>query len=63
MSTLSSFKSVENKHDVYRCKDCIKKVFESFREHTVKIINFKTKKMKLLTNQQQNSQLKNLLYL
>ena len=25
MSTISSFKSIENKHDVYRGKDCIKK--------------------------------------
>ena len=26
MSTISSFKSTENKHDVYRGKDCIKMV-------------------------------------
>ena len=25
ISTVSSFKSIENKHDVYRGKDCIKK--------------------------------------
>ena len=25
-STRSSFKSIENKHDVYRCKDYMKKV-------------------------------------
>ena len=24
MSTISSFKSIENKHDVYRGKDCMK---------------------------------------
>ena len=27
MSTISSFKSIENKHDVYRGKDCMKKTF------------------------------------
>ena len=29
MSTVSSFKSTENKHDVYRGKDCMKKFCES----------------------------------
>ena len=29
MPTVSLFKSSENKHDVYRGKDCIKKEFES----------------------------------
>ena len=27
MSTISSFRSTENKHDVYRGKDCVKKGF------------------------------------
>ena len=31
MSTISSFKSIENKHDVYRGKDCMKTVFESLK--------------------------------
>ena len=53
MSVLSSFKSIENKHDVYRSKDCMKKCCESLREHAMEIINFKKKKMKLLTNEQQ----------
>ena len=44
MSTISSFRSTENKHDVYRSKDCMKKVCESLREHTMNIINFKKKK-------------------
>ena len=44
MSTVSSFKSIEDKHDVYRGKDCMKKFCESLREHTMKIINFKIKK-------------------
>ena len=48
MSAISSFRSIENKHDVYRVKDCMKKFCESLREITMKIINFKKKKMKLL---------------
>ena len=53
MSTISSFKSIENKHDVYRGKDCKKMFFESLREQAMKMINFKKKKMKLLTKKQQ----------
>ena len=48
MSTISSFKSLKNKHDVYRGKDCMKKFSESLREHATKII-LKRQKMKLLT--------------
>ena len=44
LSTISSFKSIQNKHDVYRDKDCMKKFCESLREHTMKIINSKKKK-------------------
>ena len=55
MSAISSFRSIENKYDVYRGKDCMKKFCESLREHAMKIINFKKKKMKLLTKQQQES--------
>ena len=29
MSTISSFKSIKNKYDVYRGKDCMKKFCES----------------------------------
>ena len=55
MSTISSFRSIENKHDVYRGKDCMKKFCESLTEYAMKIINFKKKKMKLLTKEQQES--------
>ena len=55
MSIMSSFRSTENKHDVYRGKDCMKKFCESLREHTIKIIKFKKKKMKLLIKEQQES--------
>ena len=44
MSTISSFKDIENKHDVYRGKDCMKTFCESLREHAMMIINFKEKK-------------------
>ena len=50
MSTISSFRSIKNKHDMYRGKDCIKMFYESLREHAVKITDLK--KMKLLTKEQ-----------
>ena len=55
MSTISLFISIENKHDVYRGKDCMKKFSEFLREHVMKIINVKKKKMKLLSKEQQES--------
>ena len=39
MSTISSYRSIENKHNVYRGKDCMKKFCEFLREHAMKIIN------------------------
>ena len=54
MTTISSFKSIENKHNVCRGKDCMKIFCESLREHAIKKINLK-KKMKLLTKEQQES--------
>ena len=47
MSTILSFNNVENNHDVYRGKGCMKKLCESLREHA--------KKVKLLTKEQQES--------
>ena len=44
MSAIFSFRSIENKLDIYRGKDCMKNFCESLREHAVKIINFKNKK-------------------
>ena len=40
ISTISSFNRIENKHDVHRGKDCMKKLCESVREHAMKIIFF-----------------------
>ena len=45
MSTISPFKNTEDKHDVYRGKDCMKKFCQSLREYAMKIIDFKYKKM------------------
>ena len=55
MSTISSIRSIENNHDVYRVKDCKKKFCESLREHAMKIINFEKTKMKLLIKEHQES--------
>ena len=44
MSKISSFRSIQNKHNVYRGKDCMKKFNEFLRKHAMKIINFKKKK-------------------
>ena len=53
-STILSFKSIENKHDVGSGKDWLKKFCESLK-HAMKITDFKKKQMKLLTNKQQKS--------
>ena len=53
--TISSFKSIENKHNVYRGKDCMKKFCGSLREYAMKIIIFKKNKVKSLMKEQQES--------
>ena len=53
MCTILSFKRIKNNCHAYRGKDCMKKFCEFLREHAMKIINFKKKKMKLLINEQQ----------
>ena len=55
MSTRSPFRSIENKHDVYRSKDGMKKFCEFLRENAMKIVSFKKKKLKLLTKEPQES--------
>ena len=55
MSTILSFKSIENKYDVYRGKDCLKKFCQSLREHAMEIINLKKKTMRLLIKEQLES--------
>ena len=53
ISTICSFSSVGNKHGFYRGKGCMKKFCNFEREHAMKIINFKKKKMNLLTKELQ----------
>ena len=38
MSTIWTLDDVENEHDVYRCKDWIKKFCQFVSEHAIKII-------------------------
>ena len=57
------FRSIENKHDLYRGKNCKKKFCEFLREDAMEITNFKKKKWscnksinkRLLTKEQQES--------
>ena len=51
MSSISLFKNIENKYDVYRAEDYMRKFYESLRQLAVKIINFEKKTMELLTNE------------
>ena len=46
MSTISSFRSKGNNHDIYRGKDYMKKFCESLREHTMKTVFKKCKMQK-----------------
>ena len=55
MSTISSVRSIKNKHDVYRGIGCMKKFCQFLRKHPMKIINFKDKNMELLIKEQQES--------
>ena len=43
ISTISSFKIIEGKHDANRRRDCRKKYCQFLREHAMKIVNFKKK--------------------
>ena len=45
MSTIQTVHGIEKKHNVYRGQDCMKTFCEYLREHAIKIINFKKKKM------------------
>ena len=47
-STISSLKSIANKHDVYRGKDFMKKFCENLRKHTRKIISFFKKRNEVI---------------
>ena len=50
MPTILLFKIIEHEHDVCSRADSMKKFCEFLREQATKIIDFKKKKIKLLTN-------------
>ena len=51
-STIWGFDHIENKHTLYRGKDCMKKFCDSLREHAKNIIVFEKKKILPLTRQE-----------
>ena len=56
VSTILSFRSIENEHDVYRGNKCMKKFYEPLREDAMKIVICKKKKkMRLLIKLYQES--------
>ena len=55
MSMIWTFDGIENKHDVYRVKDCTKTFCEPLRKHTMKTINFEKKKTIPLTSKEYDS--------
>ena len=55
MSTIWAFDHIENKHTLYRGKDCMKKFFESLKENVKNIIDFEKKKLLPFTKENLNS--------
>ena len=55
MFAIYMFRRIETKHDGHGSKDYMKRFCEFLKEHAMKLINFKKKKMKLLTKKQQES--------
>ena len=47
-----SFDETKNKLDCYKGEDCMKRFCKDLREHAMKIINYKEKKMILLTDKE-----------
>ena len=45
---------MENKHDVCRGKDCMKKFCQSLRKHGIMITNYRKKEMKLIIKNTRN---------
>ena len=48
VSTMSSLKSIENKHEVYIGKHFTKKFFEALFKHAMNITDFKKKKYQVI---------------
>ena len=55
MSTIWVFYHIENKHTLYRRKNCMKKFCSSLREHEKNIIDFEKIKMLPLTKKKLKS--------
>ena len=55
MSTIWTLDVIENKHNVCRSEECMKKFCESLTKYPIQIINFEKKKMIPLTNRQKES--------
>ena len=55
MSTIWGFAPIENKHTLYRGKDCMKKFCNSLKEHAKNMIDFEMKKMLLITKKELKS--------
>ena len=55
MLTIWVFDQIEDKHTLYRGKDCMKKFYKSLREHAKSITDFEKKKMFPLTRKELKS--------
>ena len=55
MYTILPFANIENKHDAYRGKDCMKKFCQSLSKNRMKILILKRKKIELLTKEHQKT--------
>ena len=53
--SMSTFKNRENKHDVYRGKNYMKRSCQSLSERAMKIITFYIEEKKLFTKEKQES--------
>ena len=49
ISTILSFKGIENKYNVQRGKDYVNTLCKSLREHAINTINFKKKKTEVIS--------------
>ena len=55
MSTIWGFDHIENKHTLYRGKDCMETFCDSLKEHSKNISNFEKKKILPLTEEELKS--------
>ena len=58
MPAISSFRRIENKHDVYIGKYCMKNFCESLRERAMGIINSEKKKKEFLNKKSSMNHIK-----